>query len=455
MIKPTFLVILILVCALPLTGQVPYGSIELTSKNLKTLQRFLVGDTVVLFYSDPYSSRQPQPYLNEHWVFITTAGERQNLRIPELVGKEKVAVLRNGENLLFYFAEEAKKQTLLKVLTYNTQTKEKTISQCCVIPDNLIVTALDETLTFIYSTPAGELGLMQIDAGRVVRDARYPVPPNTIHVKSGVAFIDEGAFIHPGQAFQPVKIYRSQDQIVITHDKIDYNFNNKKSVTYWTIIDTNSGNVTSMTIPEPGRTLYKSIWHDGKLYRIIKDKGFHIRIFDGEEEVDSFSIPYNVGYADSSGMLRDDAARRVFNNRNVRDVMDNLGKPFIVVQKIDATNIILKVGTQREVSHGHTPILPMASIPGIFVSLAVSSISHAIADESYIHHYFYLKGNISDGFTYTNETSLLEQRIDQYELFDPKTKLDYRYKSYLRTNHHTIAFYMRGRSRRLELVGFR
>src|SRR5690606_19441187 len=117
MTKPTFLVILILVCALRLTGQVPYGSIELTSKNLRTLQRFLVGDTVVLFYSDPYSSRQPQPYLNEHWVFITTAGERQNLRIPELVGKEKVAVLRNGENLLFYFAEEVKKQTLLKVLT--------------------------------------------------------------------------------------------------------------------------------------------------------------------------------------------------------------------------------------------------------------------------------------------------------------------------------------------------
>lgn len=445
---------LLLVCALTASGQKSYGTIELSSKNLKTLQRFLIGDTVVTFYRDAQPGSQINPFTSEHWVLIAPDGEKQHLVIAELYGKEKVAVMRKGDELLFYFAEEVNKKAILKMLAYNPSTSKKTVIQCGTIPDELLVTAIDETLTFFYWTRSNELGLMRIDAGRVIEDVKYVLPPNTIDRRSGIAFIEEGSLITAGQAFQPVKIYRSNGRIVITHDKNDYSFNNKNSVTHWTTIDTRSGKVASISIPEPGHTQYKSIWHDGMLYRIIKDKGFHVKVFDGENLISNFSIPYDVAYAGQTGMLRDDAGRRVFNNRNVRDVMDNLGKPFIVVQKLDSTNILLKVGTQKEVSHGHTPILPMSSLAGLFVSLTISSVSHAIADESYVHHYFYLRGNISDGFSYTNETRLLEQKIDQYELFDPKTRIDYRYKSYLRSKDQTIAFYMREKTRQLELVKF-
>ncbi|HYF69497.1 MAG TPA: hypothetical protein VD884_15235 [Ohtaekwangia sp.] len=441
--KFTVFIFLLLTTSFCLNAQQLLKSVPLTTKNIKTAQQFLVGDSIILVYRDAASGSDDfTKSLSNKCIIILPDGKQSLMLLPELYKKDIIAVTDDGANLYFHFIEEIKSKSELKSLVIDKVSNKKHFgAQPILIPSNVMAIHLGKTLSVLYRIESDTLGLMEVRHGRVVNKEKYALPKGILEKgKDVIPFIQHGETVRPPQAGKRMKIYSEPGEIIITKDELLYSGRIKGKTTL-VKINTMSREIKTFEIPEDISTKFSTIWHDGYLYKVVKKDEFQVSVYDNDTLVKSFAVNERSSYSQETAYVRDEADKRVFNDRTVWEAIDNMGNPFITVHPVDSNEVVLKLGTNKEL----TAVGPMGGLHhgpvGLLISLTVSSVVNAVENVFYVHHYFYLKGNPKEGFSYTNDTRLIDQQIDLYELYDQKSKTEYKMKGYLRGNKFVVAFY--------------
>lgn len=137
----------------------------------------------------------------------------------------------------------------------------------------------------------------------------------------------------------------------------------------------------------------------------------------------------------------------------VKQILKMQTPNFVIADSTVGGELILTVGQFGQ----NTPTVPVVStfgLIGALVSLASTVAIHELSDGPYFYQYFYLKGSINDGFKFTNETSLIRQRIDDYEIEKQAGKIRFKYKGYLSDSSGVYALYLESKSSSLQIVKF-
>ena len=393
--------------------------------------------------------------------FLLPDGTQKPISAPLLHGKTILYAENYGDSILFYYGEGSKRSVVLKSLSWNRISNSiRALSWSHELNSRIWASYKKDGLHLLC-------GSKKSDTLELVHISRLNVTNKKIHVpiklferaNQSTALIPDGAEVMPSQAAAKAKIYVSDTSLLISFFQRGRQTDTERVYATNTFVKVNmkTGATEQLSFKDSQNNYFGMFVHEDLIYKIVKHyKAFTVDVYRWNRTlVKSFTIDKKNHYIKQPAYLRDDRAKRVFDNRSVLDAIANGGDEFISVHKAGDGTLILKVGTDIEFTQG-TPIITVFG-PVLHVVTAVTSVAVMATSNSdlFADHYFYLKGNVNDGFTYTNQSGLLQQKIDDAELFNEKDPVDYKYKWYLRTAKSDYAFYVPRKGKaRLSIVKF-
>lgn len=435
-----------------LTAQEVIHKVELGTRSISKVQGFVLNDGIFLSYHDD-TKRDEYFSLGYKYLLVGRNGSETPLSIPDLSGKKLINVMDSDDSLFFYYVEEQNKQAQISAFALKKTTwKRKDVSQHYLLPKEIIGGAYSKD-NFVFASIEREtksLHIVQVHGVDLLSDMAYELPKDIFKRVGFAKVIWDGVEVTPREAESNIKIYISRSQIIVSHDE----FTGAHGILHIYRIDRATQNVLSFEIEERTSRPFSSFIFQDNIYRISRHSGAVVSIFKMNKElISSFRIDKEVPYAKEKAYFRRGASMQVLGDRNVWDAISNLGSAFISVHPNDSSSMILKIGT-HQISKKSVPMpvpLPMFN-PMLFVGVPISLSRGSVNSSDY---YFYLKGNPNAGFTYSNSSTLVQQKFDNFELFDPEKEIEYTHKSYLKGRDSVwYGLYLKKKSKELEIVKF-
>ena len=397
----------------------------------RNLQGDALGDSVFLMYDAGSQD------LIHHSVFIMPDKTVKNIDLPEMMNAIFLGMISKGDSIYFYYIKEENKSVSVRAVVLDKALERKSFPSWQVpITKNIMTTWKDKNLTLVYANNEKQIRIMAIHGLSVVSDDKYDLSYPLDKKIKNYGVVHDRREGRPVDAAANSKVFIKDHEIWMITDQNNGYDPAAPAKTQFIRIDSTSYRFKIW--PDKEGKSFSTYVHNDLIYKIRKDRGLQVLIynFDGKL-LHSFSLDKHVAFAKEIAYVRDEAARRVFNDRTVWDAMANVGSPFISVYSLDSGKTLLKIGTHTDVEKG-LPIVPGLG-PLSLVMLAASITKMAMEDATSLDHYFYMVGTPATGFQYTNASGLLSQAIDIHELYN--SKFDYKYKGYLQTSNSTYCIY--------------
>ena len=450
--KGIFLYTVFSLSSLSLTAQEVIHRTKLSSTTISKVRGFVLSDGFFLNYHDNTKLGVYYP-LGYQSLIIGKDGAEIPLMIPDLLDKQLVNVVSSNDSLYFYYLESQKKITRISAFVLEKKTwKRKDVTQSFVIPEGFIGGRLHKDL-FLASVEkeTESLHVSQVHGVELVNDESYQLPKEIFSkIASSAEVIWEGTEVTPFKAEARIKIYISQSQIIVSYDE----FTGSRGIIHIFRIDRTTKNVSTLEIEERTGHDFRSFVFQDKIYRIGWEKGAVVSVFNMNKELmSSFRVDKNSSYARERAYFRIGNSKRVVGDRNVWDALSNAGRIFISVHPFDDSTVILKIGTHHIMASG--PPIIIINPAFMAASLLLRAITLSFNEQNSRDYYFYLQGNTDHGFSYSNASGLVQQKIDNFELEDPGNVISYTHKSYLKSDGlGCYGIYQKKHSKELMIVGF-
>lgn len=445
-----FACIVLALLTISLTAQDVIRKVKLGSRSISKVQGFVLNDGFFLSYHDD-TKRDEYFSLGYKYLLIGKNGSETPLSIPDISGKKLINVMDSEDSLFFYYVEEQKKQAQISAFSLKkTSWRRKDLPQRFLLPEEIIGGAYSKNNFFLASLEkeTKSLHVVQIHGVELVSDIAYELPKDFFKEAGSAKVIWDGVDVTPQGAEARVKIYISHSQIIASYDE----FTGSRGIVHILRIDRATRNVSSFEIEERATRPFSSFIFQDNIYRISRHNGALVSVFNMNKElISSFRVDKKVPYARETAYFRRGSSLQVLGDRNVWDAISNLGSVFISVHPGEGSFVILKIGTHHIGKKSVPMPLPMFN-PVLFIGVPIQLSRSADNNSDY---YFYLKGNPNTGFTYSSSSTLIQQKIDNFELFDPKREIEYTHKSYLKGEDSTwYGLYLKKKSNELEIVKF-
>lgn len=435
----TLLVIALMAFSSHLFAQTEIASIPLGNKFIENMQALDLGDTLFVAINKGAVS---------DYFFLLPDGTQKNISAPQLHSKVILHAENYGDSILFYYAEGSKRSVVLKTVSWNSASNSiRMLPWSHELNSRIWASYKKDGLHLLCGSKKSDtLDLVHINRLNV-SNLRVAVPIKLFEkANQSTALIPEGADVMPSQAAAKAKIYVSDTSLLISFFERDRQNENQPFYATSTFVNINmqTGAIEKLSFKDHQNNYFGTFVHNKLIYKIVKHyKAFTIDVYQWDKKlVKSFTINKQNDYIKQPAYLRDDRAKRIFNNRSVLDAIANGGDEFISVhQAIDGT-LILKVGTDVEFMNASPIVTGFGPVLLAFTAVTSAAVMATSNSEQFADHYFYLKGNINDGFTYTQQSGILQQKIDDEELLKEKQEVYYKYKWYLRTTGGVYAFYV-------------
>ncbi len=442
------------------------ASVPLENLYVKKVQGCVLKDSIFISYSDAI---QEEALFKT--ILILPDGSYKALNLPELKDRIFLGAAGFNDSLYFYYLKKIQKSIYIKTVVLSKSTGKRTSPNWQFeLPEKILGTFTDNGLYVLYTEKNGQVvRLAHLKGCSIHQTTDYKLTRNPFSKsKPSVALIHDGANVTPAEAEARTKIYFTKKQILGSIDEGETFYSNPDGTdthvngkTTFFRMDSTGYNDTKL-IPDNSGKKFSTFIYGGYLYKVVKDKGFQVSIYDWDVNdtfIKSFAINKQSSFKDETAYVRDDKARRLFNDRTVWEAMDNGGNPFITVHPIDSGNVILKIGTHTQVKSSSIPVVSGLGAVVTLISAAAVISNYALDKGESVDHYFYLKGNPITGFTYTNDTGILDQRLDLYEVFNVEKKqkpLEFKFKGYLKGGDFTYAIYQFAKgAKELKIIRFK
>lgn len=418
-------------------AQTEIANIPLDDKYLQGIQTIDLGDTLFVSIDEGVKSNN---------LLIMPDGTQRMFDAPLLHGKVILHAENFGDSILFYYGEGKKKAVVLKTLSWNATTNTSRL-----LPWTY---DLNSRVWASYKNDGVHLlcGDKNSDTLEIISIRRLTTSSTKVHLpvqlferaNQSTALFPDGEEVMPSQAAAKAKVYVKDSSLLISHFKQGLKTSEQTIYATNTLIkiDLKTGKSETLAMKDPINNYFGMFVHNDLIYKIIKGfKTFTIEIYRWDKKlVKSFTLNKQTEFSKQSAYLRDDRARRIFDNRTVFDAIANGGDEFISVHTGADGDLILKVGTNVEFIES-SPMIRLFG-PVVFALTAVTSVVVMTTSntDQFADHYFYLKGNVNDGFTYTEQSGLVQQSVDEAELADERKEVYYKYKWYLRTSKGVYAY---------------
>jgi hypothetical protein len=287
----------------------------------------------------------------------------------------------------------------------------------------------------------------------IARQINYIIPFEIFKDKQrDISLIMDHDLIGSVQAKARVKVFISSEFITVTFDSYRGDLKSK-SETRFVRFDRKSAAVSELVIKEPSGGNFSSAVIDTLLYRVTNmRKYFELQIFNTKTGNKIYS--YGIDLADSLKKhlvyFREGRAKKISKTEWLKHMMGVSAAcdPFIVVSKSkDSMTHVVTWGTYFDNNGFSAPggATPLSFILPIVIGTTIRQLSEGPG----ISRYFYMAGNLSKGFAYS-ENSTLRSKIDSFEMTHP----DQRNEGYFQAGDGVIAAYYNSKSRKVSFLKF-
>ena len=367
------------------------------------------------------------------------------------------SVPRPGGIKRMYYLNQEKKQFTILATDVNLEDRG-----WVHVPGNLVLegkmlgmfTNKNEAVVFYYDK--GTIHEIVLDGLTTSAKKSYALPPSMSEVNiRDVTLCADGEHIGALQAKSFVKIFVSDEWITAVHDHWGYGY---KSV-YTTVArcERSSGKVISRTIPTEG--IISSTMLDTLLYRTKNSKSvFTLEVFgiSSAKKIYEHKIESIPAHETQMVYLREGRANRIRKTESLKHMMhvmrfDTQFDPFVIAQHHgDSTLITWGNYVDDNGMQGPAGLDPVAGM----ILMVVGTTAKQIRPGPGLSRYFYLTGNIKDGFTFKDKPDCVRTRIDLFEM-DQQKNVEAKKYGYFNFKGDIIAIYYLPKKDKLKFVKFR
>jgi hypothetical protein len=385
----------------------------------------------------------------------------QEMQIPELHSKILLGTLDLPDSIYFYYpAVKEKRNIVIRAVVYDKRQRRASIPQWEVdVADRLIGSFMQNGVVVSSADESkNALNIVKINRLKIEREENYIVDADfPIKKINSFGFIPENTPVETSAAAALKKIYLTEKAIFLTEDRDEIETGSTKILR----IERSTGRRNRRMVLENSKRSFGSFIHQEIFYHIAKDKddSFEMTAYDSVKLLTTFKVDRVGEYARSEAWFRNGVDKRVL-NRTVAQVINGRGQLYIIVHAVDAAHLVLELGMHQEgkKSAGMPFFVATGAISVVSPIMALflrsgNIIGTAMNDYMSIDKYFYLQGNVNNGFTFTEKSGLVKQVNDDYDLLMPVKVFD---KIYIGDNNVSYGIYRPERySEKLEINRFK
>jgi hypothetical protein len=397
-----------------------------------------------------------------------------------------VKIEDTGDTLTFICASDERGATILREIAYDKErkslakpreifrTKRKDIVKM-VPTESLLVFSEDNELSTLIVT--------EIDKSRKVSEMKFVMPDKVLKLRDNAlgtnltltaetfALFHESTIITPDKLGATLKFYLDGRDLTILRDRPNKTYGRYKGYTNLIKLDLDRQTIKSDFIGESDFNTFTSYFFDGHLFRIGMNrdanlqKHFALNIYKGDSLKNTIEFKQDLVYVRVGKYYK----RTDFSIAEKFKCMDafSAGELFVQPHLAQSGKVMLKIGSYED-TRPPTPLplpVPASSTtiatPGngkVTVSAGASTrfkpMINNLAETIGEARYFYMSGDIKNGFEYSQGKGSLDHEIDAFELNGEKDNGKYKMKKYLKTRNYTYAFYRQKGDKEIQVVRF-
>jgi len=377
------------------------------------------------------------------------------LSMPNLHGTNKNAICGveslPGGIKRFYYADQAKSKFTIQAIEADFK-KRSTIDFPgeLVLNGKMLTMLTDDNQVVIFSYDKGTIYEVVIDGLKASSKKSYQLPESMTSVNArDVTLCVEGDHVGVVEAKSNLKIFLNDEWITAVHDNSGYS----STHTAVTRFERSSGKVVTQTIPTKGK--FSSTILDTLVYRTINGKSaFKLEIFgvNSASKIHEYNIAALPANEEQLVYFREGRANTIGKIETLKHMMKTSPacEPFVVAQ-YQGNTTVLTWGTYFDDNGAMGPggLDPITGMAKMIIGTTIKQIAPGPG----VSRYFYLQGNLNDGFTLNDNSDCLRARVDAFETAQQKDAATKR-KSYFKINGDIVAAYYLSKSNKLIFVKF-
>jgi hypothetical protein len=490
-LKILLIPILILVFSHSIQAQKPVGEIT-TDLIVKDIQGMAIDHGIFINVSlvDPETRAAPE----KKSYRIHDNGTLDEVNLGIIKDEQLVAIAKSGDSIYNYYLDEDRKKVTIRAWELSNQNGAGKIgAQQISLSGTLYGSYSERGDLFLLCSSKGSfaLRLMQIRGMQVVKETSFSLSFDLgRNKKSTVSFIQAWQTETFLQAASLIKLTKEGDVIWITVDEPMSTYEEKTSqsaLSKTTVVrlDLMTGDADVKTFYDPTREYFNSSISTGLLFKVVRDNGLRIDVFNFEDErkIYTVAIPARVDYSGDIAYVRL-GYNFVSKETILGPILGSRWPHFVMVDSTATGEWILTLGNYGK-EDGGIPVVTGYGLVFEMISLAAIGIQQFEAAS--VYQYFYLKGSLKNGFNLmqkstigmqqlkddayiyqyldfkgspgnrfglTNESSLIRQRVDDYEYAQQLKKVVFSYKGYVNSQSGIYGIYQMAKSSVIQILKF-
>ncbi len=387
-------------------------------------------------------------------------GSKRKVDLSKMGDKPIFAVSATAEEEYYYYLMEAKKAVTIKALVIEKKTGQSKIgSEEILLAGNIYGSFVENNDLYLLNAVKGSftLTLNKIHALTVVNNQLYNLSFDLGSSDASITHLRAaGTEFIPSNGIGNVKITKEHDAIWISVDEPknpNANIDDIKRLYKTSVIKLDRLN--------PEKSFVKSFFIDtqnffisrifnGYLFRVFQDSYFHCEVINILTDENMFSRVLSRKYEFPNSNIYFRQIDYMINRKTTSRPISEIYTGFINVDTVSSGNYILTVGAWGEIKPT-TPLVHFGLL-GLLASAATQAIVRELSEGEKIFKYGHINISMDGQFNFTNNSNLIIQKIDDYEIENFKEKVEY--KGYLASVGSVFAFYKVKKSNKLQVVEF-
>jgi len=419
-----------------------FQDVELTS----------IGDTLIVNMSLGLKGRD---YLMTYIV----SPDKSLTSAPNLHGTNKKPICGivslSGGRKRVYFLDQAKKEFRIKAIEANFGDKSIIdVPGEGVFDGRMLAMLTENNQVTIFSKDKGIIHEITLEGVKGSTKKSYVLPSTMSAISAHeVSIRREGDYAGVLEAKSDLKLFVNNDWITAILDYGGYGYTSA-----YTVIaryERSSGKVISRTFPTETETTLNSTILDTIVYRTINSSGvFKLESFDlkSAKKIYEHKIVLSTANADQLVYFREGRANKIGKGQTLKVMMKNsaICEAFAIAQ-YQGDSTLITWGTYFD-ENGPGAFVGPDPFTGMIAMFVASTINQSIPGPG-VSMYFYLMGNVRQGFKFRDNPDCLRTRIDSFEMAQQKEDLA-RKLGYYKFNGSIISVYYLPKKNKLKLVKF-
>lgn len=397
-----------------LMAQAPLAEFEIRNKNIGEVKAFSLGDSVFLSYSDKNTDTNTR---QKKGFWIDSAGGKYEVAFDQFQSSSLVGITEAPGKIFYYFFNGH--QLSIAEQEKNSSQQIRPLKSV-IITDLIIDVKVCDNELWVITYDADSISMsVQIYNGVNATYRKITLPFDIKKYLKNASGLFSGDLLRGmNEGYLKMKFYTEGKNVVFT---IDFPFVRKKSKTTIVKLDFSTGLTNVYEIPAPDDDKFSSFYHQGLLYRALFSPGISwiCSVFDVEsgQQVYSKSIGGNKRPVTFG---RSPRAKITGTGDGSMILSGGTAEPGLLVEPSETPGQ-LRMVVGEYIDEEQQIVSPMiGSFPMIVGAFIVARIIENTREGPNTSWYFYLKGNVENGFEFEpgkdHPDPGVRQIIDQYEV---------------------------------------